>query len=65
LITADQNIPYQNSMVGRLISILSFSTNNWNIMKPHVSSIVQAVEEVKPGEIRNLFVGKFVPSKYR
>lgn len=52
-------------MVGRLISILSFSTNNWNIMKPHVSSIVQAVEEVKPGEIRNLFVGKFVPSKYR
>ena len=37
LITADQNIPYQNSVAGRLIGILALSTNNWGLMKPHVA----------------------------
>ena len=65
LITADQSIPYYNVMAGRLIGILALSTNNWNLMKPHVEAIVQSVEQVKPGEVMNLLVGKFVPSKHR
>jgi hypothetical protein len=46
-------------VAGRLIGILALSTNNWGLMKPHVAAIVQAVEEVKPGEVRNLFCGRF------
>ncbi|MGC2660173.1 MAG: hypothetical protein WA324_19615 [Bryobacteraceae bacterium] len=65
LITEDQNMPYQNPVAGRLIGILAFSTNNWGLMKPHVAAIVQAVGEVKPGEIQNLFCGRFVPAKHR
>jgi hypothetical protein len=47
-----------------LIGILALSTNNWGLMKPHVSAIVQAVEEVKPGEVRNLFCGRFIPTRF-
>ena len=65
MITADQSIPWQQSVVGRLLGILTLSTNNWPIMQPHIGAITQAVEEVKPGEVRSVYCGSFVPRKHR
>ncbi len=66
LITADQNLPYQQkSDAYTSIGILALSTNNWNLLKPHIPTILAAIEQVKRGEIVNVFVGKFVPSRFR
>lgn len=59
LITADQNIEYQNTLAGRPIGLLQLSTNNWPIMQTHIAAIVQTVDQVKPGEVLKLFCGKF------
>jgi hypothetical protein len=34
-------------------------------MVPHIPAIVQAVEEIKLGEFREVFCGRFVPRKFR
>ena len=49
----------------RLLGILALSTNNWPMMQPHIRAIVQAVNTVKPGEVKSVFCGKFVQRKFR
>jgi predicted nuclease of predicted toxin-antitoxin system len=62
LITADKGIAHQQNPSTRNVAVLCLSTNNWRVMKPHVSALAEAVEQVKLGEVRpfslaRLFVG--------
>jgi hypothetical protein len=61
LLSGDQTIKYEQSMAGRKIAVVSMSDNHWPIVKDYV----EAVEAAKPGEIKTVFCGKFVPLKLR
>ncbi len=65
LVTADKNIEYQHTLADRPIGLLKLSTNNWPTMKPHIPAVVEAIEQVKPGAVLEVFCGKFVPAKHR
>ena len=54
LITADQNILYQQNLSGHTISILELSTNDLRRILAAAKSIQQAVEGIRPGQFVRL-----------
>ena len=42
-LTCDQNLSYQQDLAGRKIAIVELSSNNWPIVKTHVTEIAAAV----------------------
>ena len=63
LVTADKNIPHQQNLAGCNIAQLQLSTNNWPLVKQYIPDVVQAVDRIKPGELRKVFCGMFVPRR--
>ena len=49
LITADQEITYQQNLTGRKTALLVLSTNNWDLVKAGIAEIRAAIEAVTPG----------------
>ena len=47
------------------IALVYMSDNHWPIVKEYAPAIVQAVEQIKPGEVRPVYCGTFVPRKFR
>lgn len=54
LITADQNILYQQNLAGATISILELSTNDLRRIVSAAPLIQRAVEEIRPGQFLRL-----------
>jgi hypothetical protein len=54
LISTDQNIRYQQSLAGRRIALLILLKQNWPLLKPHAAKVATAVEEMGPGDYREL-----------
>jgi hypothetical protein len=50
LITADQNVRYQQNLTGRRLILIVLSTNIWPIIRANPAPILAAVEQVKPGD---------------
>lgn len=50
MITADQNIAYQQNLTGRMLAIIELSTNHWPTIRPDVARLVAAVEAIRPGD---------------
>jgi predicted nuclease of predicted toxin-antitoxin system len=53
-ITADQNIQYQQKLIGRRIAILQLSTNKIREIVRSSSLIQSAVASIEPGEFKQL-----------
>lgn len=53
-LTTDKNLSYQQNLSGRRLAILVLPLPNWNIVKLHVVEVLQAVNEARPGEYREL-----------
>ena len=51
LLTTDQNIRYQQNLVGRKIAIVVLSKARWRLIKPVVAQIVTAVDAAQPGTL--------------
>jgi hypothetical protein len=49
LLTADQNLLYQQNLKGRKIAIVILGGNRWSNVKWVMSRIVAAVDSAKPG----------------
>lgn len=49
LITTDQNLQYQQNLVGRQIAILVLPTTSWPKIQSHITEIATAVDLIKPG----------------
>jgi len=49
ILSTDQNIKYQQNLVGRKISIVVLGRGNWPLVQPYMKQIVAAVNAVKPG----------------
>jgi len=59
LITADQNILYQQNLAGSTISILELSTNDLRRIVAAAPLIQRAVEEIRPGQFVRLDILSF------
>ena len=53
-ITADQNLRYQQNLVGRSIAILELSTNKLRRIQAAVPLILDAIASLQAGEFRHL-----------
>lgn len=53
-ITTDQNLRYQQKLTGRRLAILVLPTTSWPKIRAHVAEVVAAVNELRPGEFREL-----------
>lgn len=53
-ITTDQNLRYQQNLVGRRLSILVLPTTRWPTIEQHVTEIAAAIRAIQPGEFREL-----------
>jgi predicted nuclease of predicted toxin-antitoxin system len=49
IITADQNIRYQQKLTGRELSLVVLGSNIWPIVQKHSEEIAAKVEEAAPG----------------
>ncbi len=49
LLTTDKNMRYQQSLVGRKISVLVLGKQDWGLLRPHVQLVVDAVNAAAPG----------------
>ena len=63
MITAYKNIPHQQNLAQSNLAQLQLSTNNWPLLQPYIPLVVQAVDQIKPAERRQVFCGQFVPRK--
>jgi hypothetical protein len=48
-VTADKNIPYQQNLIVRKISIVILGNAQWPVLRQHVDRVVAALNESKPG----------------
>ena len=49
LLTADQNLKYQQNLSGRKIAIFVVSDTNWKKVKQRAIEIVAAIARIQPG----------------
>jgi hypothetical protein len=54
LVTTDQNLHHQQNLTARSIAILVLATTSWPIIRNHASAVLTAIDELKPGEYREL-----------
>jgi hypothetical protein len=49
LLTTDKNMRYQQNLTGRRIAVLVLGQQQWNLLRPHVQIVVNAVDAALPG----------------
>jgi hypothetical protein len=49
IVTADQNIRYQQNLTGRRLALVVLGSNIWPIVRNHGRPIASAVDEATPG----------------
>ena len=49
IVTADQNLSYQQNLTGRKFGLVVLGTNDWNILKLDPNPVTAAVDRAKPG----------------
>jgi hypothetical protein len=63
VVTADQNILYQQRLMDRKTALIVLGSNLWPIVRRHAEEIAAQVGRVKPGSY--LFIEMPVPPKMR
>lgn len=53
-ITTDRNLRYQQNLTGWRLAILVLPTTSWPKIRAHIAQVVAAVNDVSPGELREL-----------
>ena len=56
LITCDQRIRYQQNLSGRKLPILVLMLNNWRLIRARSDAINTAINEIEPGELREITI---------
>jgi hypothetical protein len=55
-LTTDKNMSYQQNLSGRSIAIRVLAIQQWPALRPHVSLVVAALEDVTPGSFAEIEV---------
>jgi hypothetical protein len=50
LLTADQNLKYQQNLYNRRLAILVLATNRWAKIKTKTADIAGAIRKLRPGD---------------
>ena len=58
-VTGDQSLVYEQNLTGRRLAIVALSTNNWPIVKNHVTQILAAIDGAVPGSFQAVECGTF------
>jgi hypothetical protein len=53
-VTTDRRLRYQQNLTGRRLAILVLPTTSWPRIQAHVAEVVAAVNDLRPGEFREL-----------
>jgi hypothetical protein len=48
-VTSDQNLSYQQNLLGRSIGMVTLTAQKWSIVSKYLTEILAAVDRVKPG----------------
>ena len=54
LVTTDQNLRYQQNLIGRKISVIVLLTTNWPRIKNHIALVVRAIDNLHPGSYEEI-----------
>jgi hypothetical protein len=54
LITTDQNLRYQQDISHLRLAVLVLPTTSWPKIRQHVANVIEAVENARPGEYREI-----------
>ena len=49
LLTTDKNMRYQQNLTGRKIGIVVLGQQQWPQLRPHIQSVIEAVNAATPG----------------
>ena len=60
-LTGDKNMENQHRLQGWPFAVLIMSAINWPVVRPHIQTISAAIDEAKPGTVRMIDCGVFVP----
>ena len=60
-LTGDKNMEKQQRLQGRPFAVLIMSAINWPVVKPHIHLISAALEEARPGMVKTIDCGVFIP----
>ena len=52
MVTADQNLIYQQNLTGRRLALVVLQSNHWPVVQAHVHLVVQAVNAATAGSYR-------------
>ncbi|MGD0102947.1 MAG: hypothetical protein ABSC06_02790 [Rhodopila sp.] len=58
MVTADQNIRYQQNLTTRRLSLVVLGTTNWDTIRGNAAAIVAAVELALPGSYLHIPFGR-------
>jgi predicted nuclease of predicted toxin-antitoxin system len=61
VVTADQNIVYQQILVGRKIALVVLGSNIWPVVRNHETAITERVDAALPGSYA--FIEMLLPPK--
>jgi hypothetical protein len=49
MVTADQNLGYQQNLTGRRLVLVVLTTDHWDTIRPDASRVAAAVETIQSG----------------
>ena len=59
-LTADRNLEYQQNLDARRIAMVFLTAQDWDVIKPHVAKIVDAVDAAFEGSYQLVDCGRFI-----
>jgi len=59
LVTGDQGLPHEQSLVGRRIAVVVLSAHEWTIIRDHLTMVERAIDNALPGSITPVECGVF------
>lgn len=54
MLTADNNLAYQQNLTGRKLALVVLSTNRWKLVREAVPAIARAVDAAIPGSFERI-----------
>ena len=63
LITADQDIAYQQNLADRTIPLLVLTSNRWPLIRLHIQTIIDAIDSIGTGGYAVVEIRPITPEK--
>ena len=54
VITGDKNMPFQQNLGRRNLALIVLGSNRWPLVKPRIEAVHNALEQIQPGEVREV-----------